>query len=493
MYSCTKFICDHVKRLAFIFCLLPAVRSHAQFSETSTANGIFLVNDNPLFGNGTCFVDFDDDGWDDLTFASKNQSVLFYKNNNGQFTPYFPTFDPQLPATGDIKCVLWVDYDNDGDKDFILSAVYATLKVYQNQGDMTFIEVGSQIGILPETVQIYGVSAGDIDNDGCLDLFVCKYHNHQLVTGYQYSNRVYHNNCDGTFSDVTVSAGFGTSIQASFACIWLDYNMDGYQDVYVINDRLNYPNFLYKNNGNGGFINVTASSGAGVYIEAMSCSSTDYDNDGDLDIYVSNTSAGNVLLNNNLGLQIFTDVASSAGVVANQLCWGALWIDYNNDMWEDLFVSTLGNVGTTLLQNLFFVSDGDGTFHSGISETGILGDTDGSYTVAKGDYNQDGYYDYATNNASPASASLWQNNGGSNHWISVSLEGTISNKDGIGSWIECFVDGNKYVQYTFCGENYLGQNSEREIFGLAGNTAVDSLRIKWLSGIVETYYSPEID
>lgn len=465
----------------------------AQFIETSVANGISLINDNPLFGNGTCFVDFDDDGWDDLTFAAKNQAVKFYKNNNGAFSEIFPSFTPSLPTSMDTKCVLWVDYDNDGDKDLLLTGIYTTIKVYKNLGNFNFQEVATSIGIIPETVQIYGISAGDLNNDGCLDLYVCKYHNHQLVTGYEYSNRVYQNNCDGTFTDVTVPAGFGTTIQASFASIWVDYNQDGFQDIYVINDRLNYANYLFRNDGDGTFTNVTASSGAGIFIEAMSATCDDYDNDNDLDIYVSNSPVGNVLLNYNSTTGFFINLSQSAGVSAFELCWAAMWLDYDNNTWQDLFVSTLGSIGTTEYQNLFFVSDGDGTFHLGITETGIVGDIDGTYTCAMGDYNQDGYYDYATNNTAPSNASLWLNDGGTNNWLSVSVEGTLSNKDGIGTWLQCFAGGNQYTRYTFCGENYLGQNSEREIFGLGNFDEVDSLQISWLSGLVETYYLPEIN
>lgn len=481
-----------MKNFLHLLFLVAPLSSVAQFVETTSNNDIELMSTNSVFGNGTSFIDFNEDGWDDLTLASYYQGIKFYQNNNGTFSEITLCFSPAIPTTLDIKGILWIDYDNDGDKDFIYSSWGESLKVYINDGYMNFEEIGQSIGILPEVAQMGGISAGDYNNDGCLDLFIAKYHNAQ-VNGYQYSNRLYMNDCNGGFVDMTVSAGLGTSIQASFGSIWLDYNMDGFQDLYVYNDRIFFPNFMYKNNGNGTFTNVTASCGAGIYIDAMSATSDDYDNDCDMDIFVSNSPDGNALLRYNNQTQFFVDVAETAGVSANVLCWGAMWLDYDNDTWQDLFVATMGVTGSTELQNQFYINDQDGTFHLGIVEVGIVGDIDATYTCAMGDYNKDGYFDYATNNVSPTPSSLWMNDGGENNWLSVSVEGTLSNKNGIGTWITCHSGTNDYLRYTFCGENHMGQNSENEIFGLGTQNSVDSLSIKWLSGLEETYYDLAIN
>lgn len=485
-----------MKFFTFLFLIICFSKADGQFVESTDDFGISVLNNNPLYGNGSCMVDFDGDGQDDLTLAGKNQQVKFYKNNNGILSQYFMAFSPALPTNIDVKCPLWVDYDNDGDKDLILTGVYTPMRIYNNNGAMSFTDVAAVSGITPESAITIGVSAGDYNNDGCLDLYLCKYHNHLLFDEYEYSNHLYQNNCDGTFTDITMTSGIGMHIQASFCCVWIDYNMDGFQDIYVVNDKYTYPNYMYKNNGDGTFTDVTTTCGAGVNIDAMTATCDDYDQDGDLDIFVTNTFTtpdmqynSNKLLNYDSETETFTDVAETAGVLSEEVCWGALWLDYDNNSWNDLFVGTIGSGFTTQAPNHFFISDSDGTFHEGIT-TLLLGPTnDGSYTAAMGDYDADGYYDFVTNNVSPSNASLWHNNGGNNKWISISLEGTISNKDGIGTWIECYSGGTKYLRYTFCGENYMGQNSEKEIFGLGNLGVVDSLKLKWLSGIEETYYN----
>jgi hypothetical protein len=471
--------------------------ANGQFTNEAAANQMTLINNNPLFGNGLTFIDFDLDGLDDITFASRNQGVKFFINVNGEsFQPITLTFTPAIPNNIDIKSILWVDYDNDGDLDFIYSGILNgglgnyPLKLYNNNGNLEFTDVSIASGILPEIPQIFGVSAGDYDNDGFLDLFVCKYHNSDFFEGYEYSNRLYHNEGDGTFTDATLSTGLPTPVQASFSSVFFDYDRDGWQDIYVINDRPQYPNYLYHNLG-GYFEDVTTTSGAGVHIEAMSNSIADYDRDGDQDIYCSNTTTGNVLLNNqNDGS--FIDAASFAGIEVFLVCWGSLWLDYDNDGWEDLFIPTVGNGFTVSEQNFAFKNEGDGTFSNVTSALGLSNNNDGTYCMAQGDFNNDGYYDFIQNNTATAT-DFYVNSGGENNYFCCTFEGTISNKDGIGTWIDCWSDNGYQCRYTFCGENYMGQNSKKEIFGLGTDEIVDSLKVTWLSGLEEMYYNLEVN
>jgi hypothetical protein len=469
-----------------------------QFVNLASQNNMNLINNNPLFGNGVAFYDFDHDGFDDITYGTKNQGIQFWKNNgNDAFVPLTISFTPTIPLNIDIKTVLWVDYDNDGDEDFIYTGILTAglgnypMKVYKNNGNFQFTDVSIAIGILPETPQMFGVSAGDYDRDGWLDLYVCKYHNADFFEGYEYSNRLYHNNGDGTFSDVTLTAGLPTPIQASFCCVFMDYDRDGWQDIYVINDRFNYPNYLYHNLGDGTFEDVTATSGAGIYIEAMSSTVGDYDRDGDQDVFVSNTNVGNVLLNN-LGDGTFADAADYAGVVMFKVCWGALWLDYDNNGWEDLFVPTVGFGVTMTEANMAWHNNEDGTFTDVTEDLGLGNNNDGTYCTSMGDYNNDGYYDFIQNNTGTAT-DFYANSGGGNNYFCATFEGTISNKAGIGTWIDCWSTNGYQNRYTFSNEAYMGQCSNKEIFGLGSATSIDSLKIYWLNGLIETYYDISVN
>jgi hypothetical protein len=459
------------------------IRSKAQFSEITSQQGISNINTGTIDGNGVTFCDIDKNGFDDISFGRTTGSPLIYLNSNGvlsEFTPELPTLSGQQ-----IKAQLWADYDNDGDRDLLLSYWADPVKLLRNEGDMVFSDVTSAAGLLSEDVNHFGAAWSDVDRDGFLDLFLCKYSNPGNNFGYQYTNRFYHNNGDGTFSDQTVASGLGGLIKSSFQAVFLDYNNDSWPDLYIINDKVQQENNLFRNDGDGTFTNVSFTSGAAVMIDAMTATVDDYNHDGFLDIYVSNNPTGNVLLHNN-GNGTFTDYAQQTGTELNITSWGCLWIDYDNNSWQDLFIGTTSGL-TNPMQNYLLINNNGDNFTVGNSIAGIDGDADPSFSVAQGDLNQDGYFDYVTNNNDPYTSSLWLNDGGENAFLAVTLEGTVSNRDAVGSWIECYVDGTKYIRYTTCGENYIGQNSFTEIFGLGTTSLIDSLVIKWPGGLTERY------
>jgi hypothetical protein len=469
--------------LLFIYC---ANNSKAQtYSNVAPSQGLDFLALSDNFGNGVSFFDFDQDGWDDLSFTMSNDSLEFYRNNLGTLER-LPSF---VYGDGVVKHVLWVDYDNDGDMDIMVSPYQKPYKLYQNDGAFNFTDVSVASGLAQVNEKHYGVSFGDYNRDGFLDLYVCTYEFEGDLTMYNKFNHLYRNDGDGTFTDVTLEAGVQDGITFSFQSIWMDYDKDGWQDLLVINDRLN-ANSLYHNNTDGTFTNVAVEAGvAWPGQDPMTASVADFDNDGDLDVFHSNTGIVNkhfrLWVNNDNGT--FTESAIQYGLEVYSWTWGGVWVDYDNDSFQDLYVtSSLPN--GALESNFFFTNFQGIGFLNGLSNfTG--NHTARSFSASRGDLNNDGFYEIAVQNQSPSPPFLWQNSGGNSNYIKITLQGTVSNRMAIGSWIRVYAGGNQYTQYTLCGENYVGQNSQHHIFGLAEYDVVDSISIEYLSGHIDSYYN----
>lgn len=450
--------------------------SYSQIFFENKAIELGIVNSggisNGIDPGGTSFYDYNNDGWDDITVGGKSstQSLRFFKNNSGIFTEEVFNFS----VTGHVKQVIWVDYDNDGDNDFFVAIANGLNKLYNNDGNFNFTDVTVAAGFPNTSLKTFGASFGDYDNDGFLDVF---------ISNLDYSgirpNYLYHNNGDGTFSNVSQAAGIGVASNFSFSSAFLDFDNDGFQDIYVINDRMSTRNVLYRNNGDGTFADISNSSGTNLQMNAMSTAVADYDYDGWLDIYITNTSEGNVFLHNN-GNSTFSDIAATTNTLVNRFTWGANFLDADNDMDLDLYAST-----AELNVSAFYERLSDGTFQLPIN-TGFDVDTYHSVSNVIGDINNDGYSDIFVNNDAPQNSSLWRNSGGTNNWLKVKLTGVQSNRNGIGSWIEISVNGQIMNRYTLCGESFLGQNSGTEIFGVGNATNIDYVKVKWLSGIEDT-------
>lgn len=450
------------------------------FTNVAASQGINHVYlHGNLWGGGISFADFDGDGDDDLTFASgPGEAAYFYQNSGSGFT----NIGAQL-AINDLmesESVLWADYDNDGDRDFFVSNFEGVSKLYRNEGNMQFTEVTTAAGLTTDTLQLSASCWGDYDNDGWLDLYVT---NRSPVQ----PNILYHSRGDGTFENVTAMAGVGDTVQSPLAVAFLDYNNDGWQDIYIANDR-GRGNTLFRNEGNGTFTDVSVQSGTDLHYDAMGIAIGDYDRDGDLDMYVSNGPAGNGLLRNN-GDGTFSEIAAQLGLSVNRICWGVTFFDYDNDGDLDLYVCVSG--GTPDRNNVLFENNGDGTF-ARTAGIGLDGDAYESFSSAVGDFDGNGYPDIAVLNETQPSC-LWQNSGGANHWIKISLQGTISNRDGAGSRIELYQNGTGTVRSTHLGLGYLDQNSTVQTIGLGGLTTVDSVIVRWPSGTVDVLASPVID
>jgi len=470
-----------MKNIYILAFLLLSTVSFAQlaFEDVATLKGVGASYGTSTYGGGISFCDFDGDGWDDLTYSTTDgEKVYFYKNMGGTFTQVDLV---GIDDTFRVKQVLWVDYDNDGDKDFMATSISGLNKFYRNAGDMTFTDISSTIGFFTDNFYTYGISFGDIDNDGDLDAFISN-RDDQTFNQYSYLYR----NDSGTFVNVSSAAGIYLGNQLSFCSAFFDYDNDGDQDIYVANDKFANMNRLYKNDGNGNFTDVSVASGTGINIDAMSTTIGDYNNDGWLDIYVSNTTGGNQLLKNN-GDSTFSNVSPTVGTEMNTIAWGSSFLDADNDTDLDLYVSSsIDAAGPPWLNAAMYINNGSNSFTIP-SGAGFSGDTRKSYANAMGDFNNDGLADIVVMNDTENNF-LWQNKtNNSNNYLKVKLEGVVNNKDGIGSKIEISIAGNKQYRYTLCGEGYLGQNSGTEIFGLGTATTVDYVKVTWLNGAEDVF------
>lgn len=466
-----------LKRTIIVLLTFVSVTLNAQlsFQDSATAVGVNDTYGLSLYGGGVSFADFNGDGWDDLTYSTEyGEEVYFYQNNNGIFT----RVDLGINDTYMTKQVVWVDYDNDGDKDFFVTSYIGVNKAYENVGGMTFVDISSTCGLFTSDYYTYGMTFGDIDNDGDLDVFISNRDDSFVERNFLYRND------SGAFVDITASAGINLSSELSFCTAFFDYDNDGDQDIYLANDKT-FINRLYQNDGTGSFTDVSVSSGAGIAIDAMSTTIGDYDNDGWFDIYITNTFDGNYFLRNNQD-GTFTNVATSNGTLFEGLAWGAVFFDADLDTDLDMYVSssldgTIPYDGVFPLSAAFYENDGTGNY-SIPTGAGFAGDTRESYANAIGDFNNDGLPDIVVMNDTD-DYFLWENmTTTTNNYLKVTLEGTTSNRDGVGAKIEISVAGNKQFRYLLCGEGYLSQNSSAEFFGVGSVTNVDYVKVTWLGG-----------
>ena len=464
--------------------------------------GIEVRTDRSIdwLGSGISFCDFNQDGWDDLTFALTADTQAIFLNNQGILTPLnLNIFNP-----ADTKMILWVDYDDDGLLDLFYTSKGGQIKLYRNAGNLSFNDVTIQAGLATEIMQSFGASFGDYDRDGDLDLYVCKYIGSGDPTKLSDVNNLYRNNGDGTFTDVTFTAGVSNGISPSFQSVWVDLNDDLWPDLFVINDRNNFVNALYLNNQDGTFSDLANIAGVQMpFQNPMSASFADFDGDLNLDIFIGNTSTiipgfeedYPFLFQNNAD-GTFSNLADSFNLELESTTWGGLWLDHDNDMNQDLYIATdylnAPAFPSNPVRNYFMINNYPGPF---VDDSTLMQGQDvaNAHAVARGDFNKDGFYDIAVHVDSPSYASLWENPSNSNNYIRITLQGTISNHFAVGASIRLYTGGVVQRQDIFCGENFVGQNSQHHLFGLAQHNIVDSVHVVYPSGIVDRYYNLQVN
>ena len=462
--------------------------SQISFEEKAIDLGIVCSYGGGVFSGGAVFYDFNQDGWDDISLATASgDSVYFYINNEGSFEQVVPSF---VSDTLKVKQILWADFDNDGDKDLFTSGHWQSCKLYENDGDFNFTDITEESGITISGRPSQGAAWGDYNNDGFLDLYICTYD----AALYNLKDLLYENNGNSTFTDVSEESGIEVANRAPFGVLFTEFEDDLFQDIYIANDRGD-GNSMFNNNGDNTYANITLTSGGGIEMYSMTVTPLDFDNDGDEDYYFTNLAVWGSKFVENLGDQLFSEISEDAGVNWMHVGWGAVSLDADLDGDEDLFVS--GMESDTLNghdPSIFYENQNDGSFVEAAYDS-FINDTIKSFSNARGDINNDGLPDFVVNNGAEVLATLWENTTiTDNHYLKIKPIGVVSNKDGIGTSIKIYTNsGEMQYRYMHCGSGYMAQSAGYAWFGTGANTVVDSIELKWLSGIVDRLYSVDAD
>jgi len=458
------------------FCLLwisllssrPVLSQSLRFTDVSSAAGILPVPSGG-YGHGAYFGDYNGDGRPDIYVIVYSADNLLYRNNgNGTFTDIAAAAGVRDPAERD-RGMASADYDNDGDLDIYIMTGSGRSILYRNDGNNTFSDVTEVAGV-NMTGQGQGVTWGDYDQDGLLDLFVAQ---------TAEDNRLFRQNPDHTFTDVTLTTGIG-GYSESLQPVFFDVDLDGDLDLFVTRKELQ-PNLLYLNNGNGTFTEQATAWGiAAPTPHSQGAAVGDYDRDGDFDVYVCSYDSPNLLFRNDGGF--FTEVAASAGVsVGAAGNRGALFADFDNDGWLDLYVTRNNS-------NYLFRNNRNGTF-TDISGSSGTNDSNRGYSPSFADYDADGDLDIFFTNTGQNSV-LYRNEGPYHNWLAIDPVGNVSNRDGVGARLTAWSDGQRQVQTVIAGQAYLCSGSDLTVhFGLGASSRVDSLIIQWPSGTRERFYN----
>ena len=433
------------------------------------------------------WVDVNGDGFIDCMITNGptggQDNFLYINNGIGGFTAQ--TNDTIVKDNKPSDGATWADSDNDGDLDCYVVNWYNTKNLfYNNNGVGAFTQTQNTV----ETSGGYCETAswGDYDNDGLLDLYVAR-SGGTLATN---KNLLFHNEGGNAFTKVLT----GTPVTDAFisrSVNWTDIDSDGDLDLFVTNEKDQNEN-LYRNDGAGVFTKLTIGPLLNDGGKTMSSSWGDYDNDGDLDVFLANDQ-GNDGLFRNEGHFNFTKITSDTISNCGGNSFSSAWSDIDNDGDLDLFVTNSFGT-TTLWPNFLFLNNGNGSF-TRVGNTAPATDLDWSYGCAFGDYDNDGFEDLAVATCRYNSVDrpdlLYHNDGNSNNWITIKLVGTTTNKSAIGTKIrvKAIINGNPVWQMRELSAqtSYCGQNDLRPHFGLGNATNIDSIKVEWLNGNVEYY------
>lgn len=521
----------------------PEARSTIRFEDATAKAGIDFTHSfgaaklGSLLegtGSGCVWFDYNNDGLPDLYVVSGRplddsmhpyplkdkpnpppHNRLYRNNGDGTFTDVTEQagLDPDLYGVA----VTAADYDNDGYEDLLVTG-YGKVILYHNNGNGTFTDVTAKAGI---KVDGWAISSTwlDYDRDGCVDLFVGryvkfdpKYRNYYAADNYPgpldyegETNKLFHNNCDGTFTDVTDKSGIGAYIGRTMGVTAADFDGDGWPDIYVANDRTE--NFLFHNKHDGTFEEIAGDAGVaygqnGEATSSMGPVFADITGSGLLDLWVSDAHYNRLMKNNGKGG--FDDIGIASGLSqanAQYVSWGTGVYDFDNDGWLDIMVLHGGLIQMITQEHSVFRGLGEGRFED-VSET--AGAVLSTKTVARGacfaDYDNDGKVDAYVVNLNAKGTLLHNVSTGTGHWIGIRLQGARteknrsgSNRDGIGARVEVWAGGREQVAERVASSGYLSQDDGRLHFGLGAAGKIDRIVVHWPSGREQTLANVSVD
>lgn len=466
------------------------------FDDVTVPAGLIYMRQGKERLIGQAWADINNDGWLDLYLTdSDGENQLYQNNGDGTFalSPWAGAVSlPRATSSGTV----FADYDNDGDPDLLVLNV-GTNNLFRNTG-AGFEDVTTAAGLAEDSAHSKTASWGDYDQDGYLDLYIanwsCSPDCGRPTEGDK--DRLYHNNGDGTFTDLTTPLLGGRGVRgAGFVATFVDYDNDGDPDIYLVNDEFINPigNILWRNDGPGCqswcFTEVSAEAGANTEVMGMGLATADYDNDGDMDFYFSN--AGPMALLQNQGDGTFADVAQQTGTELGRdtIGWGAIFFDYDNDGWQDLYLAVSDNLAGGLPADRLMRNNGRGQFSTmPVVQTGL--DSSGNTLgVAYADYDNDGWVDLVIGNFN-GHYQLYHNTAAAseNGRIAIKLVGSGPiNRDAVGARVQLVLDDGRVLLQEVKSGSSLGAGDTLLLhFGL-GRAQILQLTIIWPNGQRETY------
>ena len=495
------------------------------FKHSSAATGRkYLVE---TMGSGCAFLDYNNDGRMDIYMVNgaplpgfsstqKISNALYRNNGDGTFTDV--TAAAHVDGEGIYGMGVAVgDYDNDGNEDIYLTGFGRSI-LYHNNGDGTFTDVTQKAGVGDDGMWAVSAAFLDYDNDGKLDLFVSNYLDYKIsadipcgdpakglrsychpATYRGTHNRLFHNNGDGTFTDVSEQSGIAAAVGKGMGAVAADLDGDGWMDIFVSNDTV--PNFLFHNNGDGTFKETGAFAGVaysenGQAKSGMGADVGDFNGDGKPDILMTALSQYGASLYRNDGDGLFTDVSSQAGLTEPTFLlggWGVKFLDYDNDGHPDIFITNshvMDDIASytdalTYRQPDLLLQNQEGHFVDVTQGQPALLKPRAGRGVAIGDYDNDGDMDILVNNNNGVPTLLRNDGGNRNHWIKFKLVGTRSNRDAIGATLTVAAGDLVQTQQMKSGGSYLSSHDSRLNFGLGESDHIDSVEIHWPSRQVQ--------
>jgi enediyne biosynthesis protein E4 len=492
-------------------------------------------------GNGAAWLDYDGDGDLDLFIVNGSTLERQAKGEPGPGNRLYRNDGPagfkDATAGSGLQGGYWGsgvaagDYDNDGFPDLYVTTILEGNRLYRNNGNGTFADITAKAGVGGRTRVSVSAAFLDYDRDGRLDLFAANYTKFDRpyldrVSPYCFwkglrvfcgptgvagdQNLLFHNNGDGTFSDVTRAAGLLNDELKSLGVVAADLDADGWTDLYVASDSTIQA--LYRNRGDGTFEDMSLQSGAGYSQQGraqsgMGVDAGDYDGDGRLDLFVTTFQDDYKTLYHNDGKLHFSDVtyAAKIGQVSfTKLSWGTGFQDFDNDGWPDIFVAS-GHVypqvdaarlpqETYAQQNQVLRNLGDGTFADVTAGAGSgMQVVKSSRGVAFGDYDDDGRTDAVVVNMDEGVTLLHNTTRNSHHWLTVRSIGSRANRDGIGAVVRLRAGGREQVREVRSSGSFASSSDPRAHFGLGAATAVERLEVKWPGGATQTFTEVPID